>query len=206
MSLQTRLSALITAIGADIKALNRAAIIPIVTVLPSAPVDGQECVFLPDPTDATGNGGVAWRLKYRQAEPGPYKWYCIGGDELFMEVLGLVSTTATSPTDLGGPALDVPLAGDYSVHHGRGQGDSTGGTGWGYSGITSAYEGFTKLVVSNWVQSGSDGGSYARKGVLKNLTQGDYLRMDYWTSQGQSHRYSNRFLAIRPRRVGKTTV
>jgi hypothetical protein len=78
MSLQTRLSSLITAIGADMKALQSAQ--TLVTSLPTtgpsggALVDGQECRYLADATN-----GVVWNLKYKSSAS---KWYFIGGSSL----------------------------------------------------------------------------------------------------------------------------
>lgn len=90
---------------------------PVVTSLPSTPVDGQECNYLADAAN-----GVMWHLVYRAAEAGSYKWYLTGGAPLFSEATtpnvdenttNLGYTTLATP----GPALTLPLAGDYDVMH-----------------------------------------------------------------------------------------
>lgn len=93
---------------------------PFVTALPTtgpgggALADGQECYYKPDPTNATGNGGVSWHLKY-EASSG--KWYCIGGPPMIAEVAAEESMTGTAYVALttAGPTLTTPLAGDYIV-------------------------------------------------------------------------------------------
>lgn len=82
---------------------------PLVTTLPTSPVDGQECNFLADATN-----GVVWHLVYRAATG---KWLFTGGAPL----------TATQPdagiaagsgvwSGLASPLQIVaPLAGDYMV-------------------------------------------------------------------------------------------
>lgn len=93
---------------------------PLVTSLPTTPVDGQECNLLVDATN-----GVVWHLVYRAAEPGPYKWYFTGGEPLFGEDLTIMTPVATLSTNVT-PAVTVPNAGDYLVEHGCQIGNSGG--------------------------------------------------------------------------------
>jgi hypothetical protein len=117
MSLQTRLSALITAIGADMKALQSAQ--TLVTSLPTtgpsggALVDGQECRYLADATN-----GIVWNLKYKSSVS---KWLFIGGSSLSNRVdTNETKAVAAGYADITtvGPSVTVPLAGDYLVEWG----------------------------------------------------------------------------------------
>lgn len=86
-----------------------------VTALPSSPVDGQEIYFGADPTNS-----VIWRLRYRAAKSGSYKWEYLGGAPM-----AATADTSRAPTNTGdwyglvtdgaSPSLTVPLAGIYDV-------------------------------------------------------------------------------------------
>ena len=95
----------------------------IVTSLPVAPVDGQECFFLAD-----GATGIVWHLRFRAASPNTHKWEYVGGRPLRAEV----ATSETHPTALGdaatvGPSLVTPLAGVYDYAWGSEVTHSGGG-------------------------------------------------------------------------------
>jgi hypothetical protein len=83
--------------------------IPLVTALPSNPVDGQE-VYFQDAAMATA--GIMWHVRYRAAAVGSYKWEVIGGSSLFAE--STAGQTVTVPTIVP-PQLVLPLAGEYTV-------------------------------------------------------------------------------------------
>jgi hypothetical protein len=100
---------------------------PLVTSLPSTPVDGQECNYLADAVN-----GVVWHLVYRSAETGAYKWYFTGGSMLGVESTvnqGPIATTAYQNLT---PTLVLPLAGDYDIEPWTQQcgGDAVGGYGY----------------------------------------------------------------------------
>lgn len=90
---------------------------PLVTALPSNPVDGQEVIFQ---SAAMLTAGVAWRFRYDASYAGANKWEFIGGGPLESEVATLETTASTSYTDLAtaGPSITVPLAGDYRCRFG----------------------------------------------------------------------------------------
>jgi hypothetical protein len=98
---------------------------PRVTSLPASPADGQECYYVADAA-----AGVLWHLRYNAGSGSAYKWEVLGGSSLFSEVspAGDESTASTTYTTLTspGPAVTVPLAGDYDVeiamtgYHGTG--------------------------------------------------------------------------------------
>lgn len=86
---------------------------PIVTTLPSSPVDGQEVNYLADAT----NGNV-WHLVYRSATG---KWHHTGGPALYAEVAnGGNGIPSTAYGDLGtaGPSIVLPIAGTYLLEYG----------------------------------------------------------------------------------------
>ncbi len=91
--------------------------VPLVTALPTTPQDGQVVDYLADATN-----GVIWRLRYRAAATGAYKWEVIGGAPLFAanDTAGtMTGTSYADPTTGGaGPSVTVPLAGDYLIRHG----------------------------------------------------------------------------------------
>src|SRR4051812_20323941 len=94
--------------------------VPLVTSLPTSPVDGQVIDYLADATN-----GVVWHLRYRLASASIYKWEYVGGPALVTETTpaGDDSTTSTTYVALATPTtLALPLAGDYDIEtscHGR---------------------------------------------------------------------------------------
>jgi len=89
--------------------------LPVVTVLPTAPKDGDECYYLAD-----ASAGVVWHLKYRAASASAYKWEYVGGPPRFDEITATETTVSTTYAALAtaGPSITVPLAGDYLVEIG----------------------------------------------------------------------------------------
>lgn len=84
-----------------------------VTTLPSGtgfPFDGQEIYFVADATN-----GIVWHLRYRAAASGSYKWERVGGSPLTSEVATFSNLSPTSYTNWSGPAITVPVAGDYEI-------------------------------------------------------------------------------------------
>ena len=94
---------------------------PLVTVLPTAPFDGQE-VRYQDAAMATD--GVVWALRYRAASLSAYKWEYVGGQPL----LGANDAIGTSTQGTFGncagetdqPRVTLPLVGDYLLEYGAG--------------------------------------------------------------------------------------
>lgn len=87
---------------------------PLVTSLPSAPIDGQEIRYVADATN-----GVIWNLRYRAASSSPYKWEFIGGPPVTtVSPVYPASQSNSSYTNItSGPTFTVPLSGDYIVNH-----------------------------------------------------------------------------------------
>jgi hypothetical protein len=86
--------------------------VPLVSSLPTSPVDGQEIDYLADTT-----GGVIWRLRYRTASASSYKWEYVGGSEMVRNQTGDAGTISTGSfvEPPGSPTLTLPLSGDYFI-------------------------------------------------------------------------------------------
>jgi hypothetical protein len=116
------LNTIIAAVNGNIDAANLAALAvtpskmlghdAVVSSLPVAPVDGQECFFLADAAN-----GVVWALKYRAASASAFKWEFIGGPPLSAIIATSESTASITYVALttAGPTVTAPLAGDYAV-------------------------------------------------------------------------------------------
>jgi hypothetical protein len=88
---------------------------PLVTSLPSAPIDGQEIRYVADATN-----GVIWNLRYRAASSSTYKWEFIGGGSLMDYQSGVLSFTDNT---FGGavantPSVTVNIPGVYLIQFG----------------------------------------------------------------------------------------
>lgn len=83
-----------------------------VSALPTG-VDGLEVLY--QNADMATRGEV-WRLRYRAAAPGSYKWDFVGGAPMHVEVAAAEGTSSTSYAALATAlALTLPLAGDYDI-------------------------------------------------------------------------------------------
>lgn len=80
---------------------------PLVSSLPGSPVDGQEINYIADAT-----AGVIWHLVYRSASG---KWHYTGGPPLYAQVTTFSNIDQAAYFNWSGPAITVPLLGDYSV-------------------------------------------------------------------------------------------
>lgn len=90
---------------------------PIVTALPSSPIDGQECKFQVDAT--SGTAGVNFHLRYNSTSSSTYKWEHVGGGQFFAEATNSVATTASYADPASGPSITLPaIAGDWNIEVG----------------------------------------------------------------------------------------
>lgn len=140
----------------------------VVTSLPGSPVNGQECNF----HDATNN--VVWRLKYRSAAAGSYKWDVIGGPPLLAQA-NPAGQAAASGAHL---PLALPLAGDYLVDSGiRVQHDT-----WPFAARLNVFKPGGSVLVSAdtaWLAltggSGFTRATATEKAVATALATGTYI-------------------------------
>lgn len=95
----------------------------VVTALPGAPYNGQEVLYLADAAGTYG-GPYAWLCRYRSTNPdgsantATYKWDVIdGAHPLDRRVDTSETTGGTGYVDLAtvGPAITVPVAGDWDI-------------------------------------------------------------------------------------------
>lgn len=181
---------------------------PFVTALPTtgpgggALADGQECYYKPDPTNATGNGNVAWHLKYESSSG---KWYRIGGPPLVAEVLTQESVASVAYTTLttAGPNLTIPLAGDYDVTIEYDAFISPAGAGehWmSYQVGATAASDADGAPKSNWATNGEQGMA-SRTRRKTGLAAAVVLSSRYRTTAGTGF-FLNRVLRVLPVRVG----
>jgi hypothetical protein len=180
---------------------------PLVTSLPSAPIDGQEIRYIADATN-----GVIWNLRYRAASSSSYKWEFIGGPPLSSQVgtnaqYGAgVTTSSLTAADLSGPYVTVPLAGDYQLQGSAFCLNSVGGnlggcffwiasdgaTGWSFTDFA------TTTAATNNV-----GASISGTRLRTGLSASTQISLRYATSSGtNSAQFWNRYLSATPVRVG----
>lgn len=178
----------------------------LVTVLPAAPVDGQEIYFLADAAN-----GVVWHLRYRAASTSAYKWEYLGGPPLYNAVAATAVITTTTGawsnlTGSAGPAITAPLAGDYDIE------GAAMGT-WGVS--ANANHGLSVLAAGSYWQiaqytetSGAVfGGQQQMTGFARALAvpNGGAMTMVYanlGAGNSSTPSFANRVLTATPVRVG----
>jgi microcystin-dependent protein len=87
--------------------------VPLVSTLPSGPVDGQEIYYQ---SSALAALGIVWHLRYRAAISDAYKWEFVGGAYVRVTVDAESTTTTVGQwLDLGTPTFTLPLAGVYQA-------------------------------------------------------------------------------------------
>lgn len=167
----------------------------VVTSLPIAPVDGQECYFLADAT-----AGVNWHLKYRAASASAYKWEFIGGGYLFARQ-GAAFTAATGSgayADPGAsmPTVTVPLAGDYDVY------------AHGHSFAPTAATNETNVALnggglsgSMWVGGVNQRMPFSVSDIRAGVAAATALR-PWFSANGQNLTHAQYSVRARPQRVG----
>lgn len=172
-----------------------------VTALPAAPYDGQECYYLVDASQ-----GIIWHLRYRAASGSTYKWEVIGaGPALFSFVAAQEPTSSGvfSAGDLAtvGPAVTVPLAGDYDVEIGSVAVHSTAGQFMAMSFKFSAADAVDAdyAVCHEMLANMAQQISTMRRKTIAAAAQP--VTAKYRTSSATAQ-FSNRWLRVTPVRVG----
>lgn len=194
-------------IGALADSLD-AQLLSTVTTLPSSPVDGQRCLFLADATN-----GVVWDLRYRSASSSTYKWELAGGGSLTAELSFGESTTSSSNVDLAtvGPAITVPLAGDYEIDFGATAGITLPGTGAvtinsqiviKIGSATPAVNDWAELQIVTDTNTGTFIGAMRRKIRRTVSAASTVVKIQYLSDGTHTVTFRLRDLALRPIRVG----
>lgn len=172
---------------------------PYVTSLPTPPFDGFEVFYA-----ANATTGVIWHLRYR-AGGGTYKWEHVGGGPLSAEVQTDATATATSygapATGTAGPAITIPLAGDYVVSFGGG---SLNSSALDLSFI-SPTRGSATAVDTDAIRHGEAAANQentsARSVLMTGLTATQAVTLQYRVTGG-TMTTRNRWVQLLPRRVG----
>ena len=90
--------------------------IPLVTVLPSVPFDGQEVYYQ---SAGMAGDGIVWHLRYRSANPTAYKWEAVGNQPIYAVEDAVHAGFSTGAyIETATPSITLPLAGDYLIEWG----------------------------------------------------------------------------------------
>ena len=172
----------------------------IVTALPGSPIDGQE-IYYQSPAMATD--GNLWHLRYRAAAAGASKWEFVGGAALFGETPdaeGGAPNGSYGALPHAGPAVTLPLPGDYLVEIGAGftgTVDMQGRMSYdiGATGAVDADAVFARIDSTARQFSGSR----ARR---KTALGAGALIAKYKVSAAGGHLFQDRWIKVTPIRVG----
>jgi hypothetical protein len=174
---------------------------PIVTSLPTNPIDGQECYYLADATN-----GIMWRFRYRAASSSAYKWEFVGGGWLRSASSGVVQPNATSYTDIG-INITLPLSGDYiGRQSGRG-GSTVAGNNRMYTRLGLAGGGTQPsndmvLVTSVSTSNDSTEKNFNNESVFLNCVAGGSIRYQCMVNGAYSFYIAFAAISLQPVRVG----
>lgn len=161
--------------------------------LPANPRDGQRYTYIADAAN-----GVSWEFRYNEASASQYKWEFAGGPPAIAQADGQVSTTSTAWTDLGGPGITVPLAGDYEALWGASISNSIVGRDTAM-GIASATSSMTSELITEGLNQRV---SLSKASIINAPTAGSSLLAYYkiYTADCTAY-YRERWLILRPVRV-----
>lgn len=186
--------------GIDDLWLPSGAVAPVVTVLPTGLIDGQEVTYAADAAN-----GVYWHLKCIAAMAGSYKWACLGGAALQTRYNSDYFPSSASWTAMSGaggtPSIAVPLAGDYdflfSAHYYQINSGTSSDVGISVNGATPVQPNI--LYGNNTTGVHIQYPSPARNGRITGLAAGQTLAL--W-ARGTVGAMSQPTLQVRPVRVG----
>lgn len=185
---------------------SQGAALGVTSVLPTNPVDGQECYYLADATN-----GIVWHLKYRAASASAYKWEYVGGSALFVKGAGATGLAASAGfiAWTGRPFPDpvLPLAGDYQLEHGS---RMWVGNPSGSNTQLQLFAGATALagtMMDHW--QGSAGavttlwaGDHAQADRLNGAAAGTVIQSRYTCPAGSTTNFERPWIKVKPIRVG----
>jgi hypothetical protein len=170
------------------------------TALPATPADGQEHILV----DSTTNPTWQWRFRYNSTTT---KWHYLGGTPLRAFIGVAESTASLTYGDLAtiGPAVTVPLAGDYQIESGvtivgdNGT-DNPTARGWATIKLGAAVAADSEGIhIGNTRQHG---GSVNRCLPDKTLVAAAVVLMQYRAEAIGSWTFSQRWLRVTPVKVG----
>jgi len=183
---------------------------PVVTSLPTSPVDGDEIVYT-----ASAALGLSWRFRFRSASASSYKWEFVGGPPLFATVETDQAITPGSGGAWGdlataGPTLTLPLAGDYDVMWGARMWNNTNA---GSPLMAISFGGASPVYTSEamWPYNNGTGAAVAPGGAWKGSrfirrtvsSAGQTAQAKYSSAGvGTTSNFQSRWLTAAPVRVG----
>lgn len=173
---------------------------PLVTALPGSPADGQEVVL----TDSLTAPTYAWHLKYVAAKASN-RWVFLGGPPLIADTATAETTASTTYANLSGgatgPAVTVPVAGDYDVAHGW-----TETAGPADTAALMSYDiGATPAVDVDAARTGAGFGNppNGTQGRSKRKSLGAVtLTAKYRVTGGTARTFAERWLRVTPIAIG----
>lgn len=169
----------------------------IVSTLPGSPRDGQIVYFQNAAMLAVD---ALWQMKY---DAGDDVWRYSGGTPMYAEDLTIrsLSGPVVDSASVLGPALDVPLTGDFKVEFGATMGLFSTTAGAVSVGL-SLFAGTTKKAEDGtFVNPDTDPEGYADRLQVPRrvaLTAGSTLRLRHSVNTAESFSISNQTLEIRP--------
>lgn len=176
---------------------------PVVTVLPTLPVDGYEVYYVVDAVN-----GIVWHLRYRSASASVNKWEYVGGSALSAELGSQASpglfdfTAAWLDLSPPGPLLTVPLVGEYEIGFGCRFSQTPGREGL-QTQIGVSLDGTANPADDCVLTTGSvtpNGALTEVYRVIRRALPGPSVKLRYRWFTG-TETFANRSLTVRPVRV-----
>jgi hypothetical protein len=167
------------------------------TTLPGSPSNGKETILV----DSTSAPTYHWRLRYNSTTA---KWHYIGGTPAFVEVATQQSTASGSYVALttAGPAIALPVAGDYDVEIGAQVGVAVGVAGSAFMSYDIGGTGAVDADALEYIIATGDnytaGCFLRRKTGLTAIT----LTAKYRTSLGATGKWAKRWMRVTPVKIG----
>lgn len=162
--------------------------------LPASPFEAQEVYY--------NTGSCVWHLVYLGATAGAYKWHYLGGAPLISTPPGVAIGAGHGEwVDGNGPAITVPLGGDYDLAFTVNVGPSGASPPNNYTWYSRIWGGVEYLgsVVAGPAYGGPAhmmGGFVRRAGIAA----GQVVKVQYMNEHVQAQ-FSSRSLSICPARV-----
>jgi hypothetical protein len=174
-----------------------------VTSIPATGTDGDEIYYL-----ASDAAGVVWHFRYRAASASAYKWEAVHGGIYLVDRENTLETETTTASygDLSGgatgPAIVLPLAGDYEVELGTQCFNSgAGGSCFMAPQTTTTAATDDNCVVHTSGSANSFGQPSRTDLVFAGQDAGETLIAKYKVSAGTGS-FLRRWIRCRPIRVG----
>jgi hypothetical protein len=181
-------------------ALLTVARVPIVSALPGSPVDGQMIYYQ---NAAMAALGIVWQLRYRAGASGSYKWEFVGGPPITAAVATQESTTNAAYVALttAGPAITLPLAGDYDVTLNARAFNITNACG-GFMSYDDAAAAVDANALEGFNQSSPSVAHGFKLNRRTGMAAGQVLTCKYRRNVGGEAVFSDRRISATPVRVG----